>query len=160
MGTRGSVFWSGAFSLRNKNPVFLQIFLIAETQREERKLLPGRRRKRVFLNTRFSARCSLQRLRAAGTNPGVLCRKDGAKAAVVRSRILARLCCPEQHLQLHQSQKMRFGPWEKAHNLCQPSLQHASHFLIAFLQRLLLSNAYFVEKLHHKQPTGKEINNC
>lgn len=38
-------FRRGAFSLRNKNPVFLQIFLITKTQREERKLLPRRQRK-------------------------------------------------------------------------------------------------------------------
>lgn len=52
--------------------------------------------------------------------------------------------------------KIRFCTWCKAHNLCKPSLQRASsHFLIAFLQRSLLSNAHFVEKLQHKQPTGK-----
>lgn len=73
------VFRRGAFSLRNKIPVFLQIFLITETQREERKSLPGRRRKQVFPNTCFSAWCSLQRPQRAGTSPWVLRRKDEVK---------------------------------------------------------------------------------
>lgn len=160
MGTRGSLSARSVF-IKEQESCFLTDLPHHQNQREERKLLPRRRQQQVFLNMCFSACRSLQRLQTAGTSPWVLCRKDGVKAVILQSQSTARVCCPKQRLQLLLGQKIRFCTWEKAHNLCKPSLQYASsHFLIAFLQRLLLSNAYFVEKLHHKQPTGKEINNC